>query len=122
MTKCEDFFKALSDQTRQSILKMLERKQMCVCEIAQAFDVSQPTISHHLDILKRTGLIESKRKGQNIYYSLNRDWFKECCCDFLSMFECCLDMVKTDKIVEKPGEKKQAVKRAEKAQADQTKS
>jgi DNA-binding transcriptional ArsR family regulator len=108
MTKCEDFFKALSDDTRQSILKMLEQKEMCVSEIAQAFDVSQPTISHHLDILKRTGLIESERKGQNIYYSLNRDWFKECCCDFLSMFECCLDIAKIDKVVEKTGEKKRA--------------
>jgi SPP1 gp7 family putative phage head morphogenesis protein len=72
MTKSEDFFKALSDETQHSILKMLERKQMCISEIAQAFQVSQPTISHHLDILKRAGLIESKRKGQNIYYSLSR--------------------------------------------------
>ncbi|UCB52780.1 MAG: winged helix-turn-helix transcriptional regulator [Candidatus Zixiibacteriota bacterium] len=115
MTKCDDFFKALSDETRQSILRMLEQKEMCVCEIVGAFDVSQPTISHHLDILKRAGLIQSKRKGQNIYYSLNRDWFKECCCDFLSMFECCLDMVRTDKVVEKAGERKPAVKTAKRA-------
>jgi len=114
MTKCDDFFRALSDETRQSILKMLERGQMCVCEIVKAFDVSQPTISHHLDILKRVGLIESERKGQNIYYSLNRDWFKECCCDFLSMFECCSDMVKTDKVAEKAKEIKQAARRTKK--------
>jgi len=114
MTKCDDFFKALSDETRQSIMKMLERKEMCVGEIVRAFDVSQPTISHHLDILKRAGLIESNRKGQNIYYSLNKDWFKECCCDFLSMFECCVDMVKTDSIPEKAEEKRQAVTRANK--------
>ena len=114
MTKCDDFFKALSDETRQSILKMLEQREMCVCEIVGAFDVSQPTISHHLDILKRARLIESKRKGQDIDYSLNRDWFKECCCDFLSMFECCVDMVKTDNIPEKAKEKKQAVTRANK--------
>ncbi|MGB2770327.1 MAG: metalloregulator ArsR/SmtB family transcription factor [Candidatus Zixiibacteriota bacterium] len=119
MTKCDDFFKALSDETRQSILKMLEQREMCVCEIVGAFDVSQPTISHHLDILKRAGLIESKRKGQNIYYSLNKDWFKECCCDFLSMFECCLDMVKTDRIPEKATEKKQAVKGTSRVRADQ---
>jgi len=102
MLKCEDFFKALSDETRQRILKMLERKQMCVSEIAKDFKVSQPTISHHLDILKRAGLIGSKRNGQNIYYFLNKDWFKECCGDFLSMFECSADFLKTHKIVKKP--------------------
>ncbi|MGB7063369.1 MAG: metalloregulator ArsR/SmtB family transcription factor [Candidatus Zixiibacteriota bacterium] len=121
MTKCDDFFKALSDETRQSILKMLEGKQLCVCEIVQAFDVSQPTISHHLDILKRAGLIESKRKGQNIYYSLNRDCFKECCCDFLSMFECCSDMARSDKVVQKAEEKSQETRRTKKvSEADQT--
>lgn len=121
MTKCDDFFKALSDETRQSILKMLEGKQLCVCEIVQAFDVSQPTISHHLDILKRAGLIESKRKGQNIYYSLNRDCFKECCCDFLSMFECCSDMARSDKVVQKAKEKSQETRRTKKvSEADQT--
>ncbi len=102
MTKCEDFFKALSDETRQKILKMLEKKEMCVCEIGQAFNVSQPTISHHLDILKRTRLIDSRRKGQNIYYFLNENWFKECCGDFLSMFECCSEFVKTHRITKKP--------------------
>jgi ArsR family transcriptional regulator len=98
MTTCEDFFKALSDDTRQSILKMLEPGEKCVCEIVQAFEVSQPTISHHLDILKRAGLIESRRKGQNIYYSLNKKWFRECCSDFLSGFECCADLAQTRKI------------------------
>ena len=104
MTKCDDFFKALSDETRQNILRMLEQREMCVCEIVGSFDVSQPTISHHLDILKRAGLIESKRRGQNIYYSLNRDWFKECCSDFLSMFECCSDMASAKRMVKKQPE------------------
>jgi ArsR family transcriptional regulator len=120
MTKCDDFFKALSDETRQSILRMLEQREMCVCEIVGAFDVSQPTISHHLDILKRAGLIGSKRKGQNIYYSLNKDWFKECCCDFLSMFECCSDMAGSDKVVQKAKEKSQETRRTKKvSEADQ---
>ncbi|MEW6619088.1 MAG: metalloregulator ArsR/SmtB family transcription factor [bacterium] len=105
MGKCENFFKALSDETRVHILKMLEEKEMCVSDIGEAFEVSQPTISHHLDILKRAGLVKSKRKGQNIYYSLNKDWLKECCGDFLSMFECCLDFLKNYKIVKKGGDK-----------------
>ena len=120
MTKCDDFFKALSDETRQSILKMLEQREMCVREIVGGFDVSQPTISHHLDILKRTGLIVSKRKGQNIFYSLNRDWFKECCCDFLSMFDCCSDMARSDKVVPKAKEKSRETRRTKKiSEADQ---
>ena len=111
MTKCDDFFKALSDETRQRILRMLEQRGMCVCEMVRSFDVSQPTISHHLDILKRAGLIESKRRGQNIYYSLNRDWFKECCSDFLSMFECCSDMASAKRMVKKQPEVKKGIER-----------
>jgi ArsR family transcriptional regulator len=97
MIRCEDFFKALSDETRQNILKMLEEKPMHVSDIAEAFSVSQPTISHHLDILKRAGLVSSERRGQNIYYSMKKDWFKACCADFLSMFACCADFFKPSK-------------------------
>jgi SPP1 gp7 family putative phage head morphogenesis protein len=77
MTKSEDFFKALSDETQQGILKILERKQMSISEIAQILQVSQPTISINLDILKKVGLIESKQKGQNIYYSLSKNYSGE---------------------------------------------
>ena len=94
MVQCDDFFKALSDETRQCILRMLEGGPMCVSEIAKKFQVSQPTVSHHLDILKRSGLVVSKRKGQNIYYSMKKDRFVDCCSDFLSMFACCSDFLK----------------------------
>ncbi|MCL4367408.1 autorepressor SdpR family transcription factor [Patescibacteria group bacterium] len=64
-------FKALSDNTRRKILEVLRKKDMTVGEIAQYFDISGATLSHHLDILKRANLVISERKGQFIWYSLN---------------------------------------------------
>ena len=90
--KCVEFFKALSDENRQRIIELLENKDMCVSEIVDCCGLSQPTISHHLNILKNVGLVAAKKKGQQTYYSLNKNWFKECCKDYLSMFDCCKDL------------------------------
>lgn len=65
------FFKALNDQTRRDILDLLRDKDMTAGEIADQFSFSKPTISHHLDLLRQAGLVESVKKGQFIYYSLN---------------------------------------------------
>lgn len=65
------FFKALNDATRREILDMLKDKDLSAGEIAEAFDISRPSISHHLEILKQAGLVDTERKGQFIYYSLN---------------------------------------------------
>ncbi|HBX66161.1 MAG TPA: transcriptional regulator, partial [Balneolaceae bacterium] len=65
------FFKALNDATRREILDMLQDKDLSAGEIAEAFDISRPSISHHLEILKQAGLVDTERKGQFIYYSLN---------------------------------------------------
>ena len=94
MNKCEEFFKALSDETRQRILSTLEKREMSVSEIAEALKISQPNASHHLNVLRVTGLVNNERKGQQIYYSFNKDWFRSCCSDFLSMYECCGDFLK----------------------------
>ena len=64
-------FKALNDPTRREILEMLKKKDLTAGEIAEAFDISKPSISHHLDLLKQAGLVESIREGQFITYSLN---------------------------------------------------
>ncbi len=64
-------FKALNDPTRRKILELLKSKDMNAGEIAAAFDISKPSISHHLDILKRADLITSRKKGQFIFFSLN---------------------------------------------------
>ncbi|NNF34458.1 MAG: winged helix-turn-helix transcriptional regulator [Saprospiraceae bacterium] len=64
-------FKALNDETRRQILDMLKERNMNAGEIADNFNISKPSISHHLDILKRAGLISSVKNGQFIEYSLN---------------------------------------------------
>lgn len=64
-------FKALNDQTRREILELLKDKDMTAGEIADHFNISKPSISHHLDLLKQAGLIESVKEGQFITYSLN---------------------------------------------------
>lgn len=67
----DKLFKALNDQTRRDILELLKEKELTAGEIADKFDMSKPSISHHLDLLKQAGLIEADKQGQFIYYSLN---------------------------------------------------
>jgi ArsR family transcriptional regulator, arsenate/arsenite/antimonite-responsive transcriptional repressor len=64
-------FKALNDKTRREILELLHKREMTAGEIADSFHISKPSISHHLDILKQAGLVDSEKEGQFIYYSLN---------------------------------------------------
>ena len=64
-------FKALNDPTRREILEMLKHKDLTAGEIAEAFQISKPSISHHLDLLKQAGLVVSQKKGQFVHYSLN---------------------------------------------------
>lgn len=64
-------FQALNDSTRREILTLLREKDMTAGEIADAFNISKPSISHHLDKLKRADLVFSEKKGQFVVYSLN---------------------------------------------------
>ncbi|WP_058486777.1 autorepressor SdpR family transcription factor [Defluviitalea phaphyphila] len=70
-------FKALSDKNRRKILKMLREKDMSAGEIAKSFNISKPSLSHHLNILKQANLVQTERHGQNIIYSLNTTVFQE---------------------------------------------
>lgn len=70
-------FKALSDSTRREILNMLQKSDLTAGDIADQFDMTKPSISHHLNILKQANLVQDIRKGQNIYYSLNTTVFQE---------------------------------------------
>ncbi len=70
-------FQALSDKNRLKILELLKKRDMSVGEILENFSITNASLSHHLDILKRVNLIVSERKGQYIYYSLNVSVFEE---------------------------------------------
>jgi len=65
------FFKALNDGTRREILSMLKEKDMTAGEIAEKFNISKPSISHHLDLLRQADLVSSVKEGQFVYYSIN---------------------------------------------------
>jgi DNA-binding transcriptional ArsR family regulator len=64
-------FKALSDPTRREILRLLRRGEMTAGDLAERFDMTKPSVSHHFSVLKEADLIRSRRDGQQIYYSLN---------------------------------------------------
>ena len=66
-----NLFHALSDPTRRGILDMLKKKDLTAGEIADAFEISKPSISHHLDILKRANLVVAEKQGQFVLYSIN---------------------------------------------------
>ena len=64
-------FKALNDPTRRAILELLHAGDHSAGEIADQFRMSFPTISHHLDLLKQAGLVQARKEGQYVIYSLN---------------------------------------------------
>jgi ArsR family transcriptional regulator, arsenate/arsenite/antimonite-responsive transcriptional repressor len=70
-------FRALGDQTRRDILRMLRAGRRTSGEIAARFDSSWPTISRHLAILRHAGLVVAERKGQEIYYELDTSVFQD---------------------------------------------
>ncbi|MDA7026728.1 autorepressor SdpR family transcription factor [Bacillus sp. CLL-7-23] len=70
-------FKALADPTRRKILKLLKDKDLTAGEISAHFQMSKPSISQHLKILKLAELIQDEKKGQYIIYSLNTTMFQE---------------------------------------------
>jgi DNA-binding transcriptional ArsR family regulator len=66
-----DAFKALADPTRREILCLLRGGEKTAGELAERFDISKPSVSHHFNVLKQADLIGSRREGQQIYYFLN---------------------------------------------------
>jgi ArsR family transcriptional regulator len=63
--------KALNDRTRREILEMLKEGDLTAGDIADKFNISKPSISHHLDLLRQANLVTSSKQGQFIYYSIN---------------------------------------------------
>ncbi|MFC3903203.1 ArsR family transcriptional regulator [Acinetobacter marinus] len=67
-----NFFKCLSDETRLNIVTLIaENKELCVCDLTEKLQLSQPKISRHLALLRASGLLQDRRQGQWVYYSIN---------------------------------------------------
>lgn len=72
-----NFLKIISDKNRLKIICLLKKETLCVCKIFQALNISQKLTSHHLGKLKKAGLLDKKREGSFVYYSLNKKIFNE---------------------------------------------
>ncbi|MBD3426469.1 MAG: metalloregulator ArsR/SmtB family transcription factor [Candidatus Omnitrophica bacterium] len=66
-------FKALADKTRQDIVGLLAEEEMNVTDICSEFNITQPTVSHHLHILKNCDLVDTRKDGKNVYYCLRQE-------------------------------------------------
>lgn len=65
--------KSLADPTRLKIIYLLKNGELCVCQILEAIDKSQSTISHHLNMMKKEGVLSARKQGKWIYYTLTND-------------------------------------------------
>ncbi len=83
--------RALSDETRQRIISLFYvNKELCVSNIAENFALSRPTISHHLNLMKRVKLLNTRKDGKEIYYSFNKNYVTKLMETILdSLKKCC---------------------------------
>ncbi|MGF7142027.1 ArsR family transcriptional regulator [Anaerotaenia torta] len=70
-------FKALADRNRLMIVDMLSCGELCACKILEKFNITQPTLSHHMKILCDCGLVNGRKEGKWMYYSLNSENMQE---------------------------------------------
>ena len=80
------FAKALADPTRQEIMALICCQELSVGDIVEAVGVSQPTVSHHLAILREAGLVNVRNEGKHTFYSLNQGRMVLCCGNLLEVF------------------------------------
>ncbi len=83
----DDFFQALASPYRREIIKLLKWKNLSAGEIADHFDISQPSISRHLDILKQAEIVTAERKANKIIYSLNLSVMEEIFMQLSDLFQ-----------------------------------
>lgn len=70
MNKLLNTLKSLSDETRLRLINLLYEKELCVCDLVEALQVSQPKVSRHLSTLKNAGLVSDRKQAQWVYYSI----------------------------------------------------
>ena len=80
------FAKAIADETRQKIMNLVCCTSLSVNEIVEKLDVSQPTVSHHLAILREAGLVSVREEGKQTFYSLNQERLAVCCGQLMIKF------------------------------------
>jgi len=80
------FAKALADETRQQIMKLCCCRELSVSEIVEKTGVSQPTVSHHLAILRDADLVSARSEGKQTYYALNQERIAVCCGQLMQVF------------------------------------
>ncbi len=71
------YFKALGEVTRLKIINKLSEGELCVCQIIEQLQLSQPAVSHHMKILKQAGLVNDRKQGKWNHYYLNKKAFEE---------------------------------------------
>lgn len=81
-----EFGKALADETRQKIMALCCCRWLNVSDIVEALDVAQPTVSHHLSILRKAGLVHTQRQGKQVFYTLNQARLAAACCQVAQEF------------------------------------
>jgi ArsR family transcriptional regulator len=81
----QNLFDALSDPTRRAVLRMLRAGSRPAGEIAEAFDLSKPTMSHHLRVLKSAGLVRSERRGTSVVYTLQSNVLEDVVAELVSL-------------------------------------
>lgn len=81
-----EFAKALADETRQQIMALCCCQELSVNDIVEALDVAQPTVSHHLSILRKAGLVRAERRGKQIFYTLVQERLVAACCQVAEDF------------------------------------
>ncbi len=77
MDKLVSFFRALGEETRMKIISMLLEEEMCICELIEKLNLSQSAVSHHVKILKQAELVNDRRQGKWIFYSINKAGFEK---------------------------------------------
>lgn len=80
------FAKALADETRQKIMNLVCCRWLSVNEIVEQLNVTQPTVSHHLAILRESGLVNIREEGKQTFYSLNQERVASCCGQLMIRF------------------------------------
>jgi DNA-binding transcriptional ArsR family regulator len=85
--RTQEIFKAISDPSRRRVLKLLQSGSKTAGELAEAFDITKGSLSHHFNVLKAADLVRCERRGQQLVYSLNTTVFEDVAAVLLDLFQ-----------------------------------